>query len=159
MLNYSPLRAALAILILTASGPGYAQFKCDASTSSKWLHSPAGFKDGSVIPKSLIQVVDRHFAKASAMLDRRPYAALRADQVTQFVGDAAFSKRATSEFHPYLVRAVFPTPNSNLELRWVGDDLHVEAAGLGCAPFSNRPIVVFLNRRPASVFVIAAGAL
>jgi hypothetical protein len=62
-------------------------------------------------------------------------------------------------FRPYLVRAVFPSSNPQLTVQWSGSDLHVFAAGLGCASFEQRPIIVFLDRKPKVIFVMASAAL
>ena len=65
-------------------------------------------------------------------------------------------KLKKSRLKPYLIRAVFPSPNpEDLGVRWRGETLYVRASSYSCTRFTNHPIIVFLQRRPKAVKVKA----
>lgn len=136
-----------------------AQTQCRASMKNEWLRKPAAWQDGAEVNGSLVQPVSRSVSTAEAMLEKRDAVALSPSSVVKFLGRANVPPSTGRRLRPYLVRAVFPTPAPTLKVRWSGNDLHVFAGGLGCFAFTKQPIVLFLDREPTSIYVMASAAL
>ena len=154
----------MAIIVLSVSTPVLstsvvAQPACDAPTTSSWLRQPPNGQQDGTLAISRVHIVTRDVPAATNMLKDRSLVALTEGDSLRFAGPALAPNASTRTFRPYLVRAVFPTPNPMLTVRWNGNDLHVHATGLGCSPFTNHPLLVFLDREPAHVFVTASAAL
>jgi len=147
----------LAILALVASSASAAaQWQCKEPTSNEWLkQAPATTKE-TAIPEALAQPVTNELTEAVARLSSRDFVRLSQADANRFTGQASPSD---GKRQPYLVRAVFPVGSPSLRISWSGDDLHVFAEGLGCAQFVKHPIVVYLERDPKHVFVMATAAL
>lgn len=140
-------------------GSASAQQTCDIPTTNEWLSVRSPWIGGTFteIDSALVHPVTNDMALAIAMLDRTDVVELNAEAVIKFVGAAAGQSRPDAR--PYLVRAVYPTSRPSLALGWSGSELHVFARGLGCMPFIKHPVIVFLDRRPERVRVMAAAAL
>ena len=161
-LRFAPSLVLAPVLVLSVSitpVAATAPVKCDASTNSDWLRQPIKSLTGARIETSRVQAVRQNISAASAMLENRHFVVLSKRDLVKFVGTTAMPQPTGSYVRPYLVRAVFPTPSPHLEVRWSGGNLHVFSAGLGCAPFTKHPIVLFLDRKPANVYVVASAAL
>lgn len=157
---------ALAILLSLVVPPAIsaerpdAQFQCDATTRNEWLASPSNVDEGEKIDPALVRPISSNIKRAIALLGDRSAIPLTHGQLVEFMGTKASETIPPGDqYHAYLVRAVFPTGRPTLNVRWSGNDLHVFAAGLGCAPFTKHPVIVFLTREPARVFVTASAAL
>ena len=151
------LTFVMALVASTGPAPVTAQPGCAAPVSSAWLRPlPPPDKNVRVEP-SRVHPVSRDLRAAVGMLRIQHVLELSQDDVVRFAGVGM--PRQPAGLRPYLVRAVFPTSNPQLEVRWNGIALHVSASGLGCAPFTDHPIIVFLERGPAAVFVMATAAL
>lgn len=117
-------------------------------------------EEGTAVDASLVHPVIHDLPRAQVMLRVHPVAPLEQAEVVRFTGPVAgVPSEQGGWLRPYLVRAVLPTPNAILDVRWSGTSLHVAANGLGCAAFSNHPIIVYLERKPGDVFVTASAAL
>lgn len=136
----------------------WAQPGCDAPADSDWL-KPAAASTERALDPGLIRPVGRALPRAIALLATRSSVVLTAADVVAMTGVPTVPPPQDRTLRPYLVRAVFPTDKPVLTVRWSGANLHVAAAGLGCAPFTRHPIIVFLDRAPADVFVTASAAL
>ena len=145
--------ALLATLVLTQAG--MSQPACDAPATNEWLRPGTAAPSGPALDASLVHPVTVDLADAAALLAGRPAVLLTWQDAARFVPGEVPAR----QYRPYLIRAVFPTPNPTVRVSWVGADLHVIANGLGCAPFLKHPLVVFLNRPPRQVFVWASSAL
>lgn len=150
---------ALALVVSTAPATVSAQPACEAPASSAWLRQSSGPATNVRVDPSRVHPVIRDLPVAIGMLSIEHALALSQHDAMRFAGAGAGMPPPPDGLRPYLVRAVFPTANPQLDVRWSGSDLHVSAAGLGCAPFKDHPIVVFLERSPAAVFVMATAAL
>jgi hypothetical protein len=106
------------------------------------------------IDRSRIHIVTRDLDAATARLSARSIVPLGRAQLSRFLGEVPASP--AKGLRPYLVRAVFPVLNPVLGVRVQGSALTVLAGGLGCAPFVKHPIIVYLEREPVDVFVIAS---
>ena len=151
-----------AFTLLTGGIPGgsaSAQHTCDIPTTNEWLseRSPPTGGDVAEVDSALVHPVTNDLALAIATLGVADVVELSSEAVVRFVGRAP--EHTSPDTRPYLVRAVYPTPRPTLALSWNGNELHVFAGGLGCSPFTKHPVVVFLDRRPASVRVMASAAL
>ena len=70
--------------------------------------------------------------------------------------EAAEQARALrGKLSPWLVRAVYPTPNSSASASWFGDTLSISAGGMGCALYARHPVVVWLEKMPHRISVEA----
>lgn len=136
-----------------------AQTQCRASMKNEWLRKPAAWQDGAEVDGSLVRPVKRNISTAVAMLEKRDSVDLTQSNVVKFLGGADVPPSTDGHLRPYLVRAVFPTPAPTLKVSWSGNDLHVFAGGLGCFVFTKQPIVLFLDREPTSIYVMASAAL
>ncbi|WP_375288439.1 hypothetical protein [Sphingomonas sp.] len=150
---------ATALVSLSSLSESAVQAECAFAAANEWLRQPSASDEGSVVSNILIRPVDRNVAAAEALLDERSILALDPNQVSTFVGDEDIHRIASKGSRPYLVRSVFPTPVPKLDVRWSGVDLHVFASGLGCFKYTKRPLVIFLDRKPAKVYVMASAAL
>lgn len=155
----APIMVMMAMIVASSPTTAFAQPQCDASISSEWLRPPSDFRVDATIRGSLVLPVVRDVAAATAMLEKRAIVLLTPDGFVRFAGTVPMPQGIDERLRPYLVRAVFPTLNPRLDVRWSGRDLHVFATGLGCSPFMNHPIIVFLDREPVGVFVMASAAL
>ena len=145
-----------AVAAIASAAPAAAQYQCTAPTSNSWLRQAPASTPETRIDDRFVRPVTRALPHAVAMLKKQALIRLSERDVKRFTGTVIPSDQS---LRPYLVRAVFPTATPNLELSWGGSSLHVFAAGLGCAPFTKHPIVVFLDRKPHRVFVMASAAL
>jgi hypothetical protein len=155
-LKWSCRIAAIAGLMTVL--PACTQFGCDAPTSDEWLYSAEQPAEGARLGPDRVRPVVRALPQAISLLATRSALPLSTAQVEQFTGSAAHPSHGGG-FQAYLVRSVFPTPDPHLDVSWDGNTLSVAAAGMGCAPFRKNPIVVFLERQPEHVLVIATAAL
>jgi hypothetical protein len=149
--------SSIAVAVVAFCGPVAAQSECKEPTSNEWLRqAPAGKEQP--VAGALVRPVTRKLPRAIALLSKESLVRLRDEEVLAFTGvtGASSAKRGS---RPYLVRAVYPTGNPQIQVSWSGYNLHVFAEGLGCAPFIKRPIVVFLRRKPKHVFVMASAVL
>ena len=115
-----------------------------------------------MLSRSRITPVTVHLSEAVARLNDRDAVELTSSEAATFIGSAnppSLAENGAPPLRPWLVRAVFPTFNPLLDAAWKGDKLVVFADGLGCAPFVKHPVVVWLDRAPASVIVIATADL
>lgn len=71
----------------------------------------------------------------------------------------AEARALRGKLSPWLVRAVYPTPNAFVGASWFGTTLSVTAGGMGCAPFARHPVVIWLDKMPHRVEVTASAAL
>lgn len=150
---------ALLPLILASAAhaqPAAGQFRCDAPTSNEWLLPPPDTDKGEKVDSGLIYPLQKDVERAIGLLDNQGAIPLTRAQLAEFGVDAAPFSAAR---RAYLVRAVYPVERPRFDVSRVGEDLHVFASGLGCAPFVKRPLVIFLDRKPRRVFVTAAAAL
>ena len=134
------------------------QSACTAPTSNEWLRQGNGSGPVKELPASQVRPVARHLEEAIAKLETRSVVLLSDAEARKFSGEEN-ATGSRPKLRPYLVRAVYPTGNPTLHVAWNGHRLDVFAGGLGCAPFAKHPIVVFLERRPREVFVMASAAL
>lgn len=135
------------------------QTACNLPTTNAWLRDNrqtdwTGWRD---IDASLLQTVSNDIPAAIALLATEGAVQLTAEQVRRFTGEPA--RLLGSETTPYLIRAVYPTAHPSISVGWHRNDLYVFAGGLGCARYVQHPIIVYLDRTPASVFVSASAAL
>jgi hypothetical protein len=155
------MRTALLILLLSLTacvGQG-GQFRCDAPTANEWAtRAPPGFREAPPIAPGNIQIVRLNVAEAAAELSTQPVRALTPVEAGRLIG--AEAPPGSQGLRPFLVRAVFPVENPILTAAWMeGDRLVVVADGLGCAPYVKRPLVLWLDRVPTGLFVVATAAL
>jgi len=135
------------------------QSTCNLPTTNEWLRDNhqtdrIGWKD---IDPSFVQTVSNDIPAATALLATEGAVGLTTEQVRWFAGEPA--RPLGSETAPYIIRAVYPTAHPSISVGWHRDDLYVFAGGLGCARYVQHPIIVYLDRPPASVFVSASAAL
>ena len=132
-----------------------AQWTCSLPATSEWLRegSPPS-DDFAEIDRSRIHIVTHYLDTARTMLSARSIVPLDRAQLSRFLGGVPASP--AKGLQPYLVRAVFPVSNPVLGVRVQGSALTVLAGGLGCASFVKHPIIVYLEREPVDVFVIAS---
>lgn len=146
-------------LAACAGSANDSQSTCNQPTTNAWLRDnrQADWTGWTDIDASLVQQVSNDIPAAIALLATESAVQLIAEQVRRFAGEPA--QLRGSETTPYLVRAVFPPAHPSISVGWHGNDLYVFAGGLGCAPYVQHPIIVYLDRSPASVFVSASAAL
>ena len=131
---------------------------CAAPTSNEWLRQGSSSGPVEELPASQVRPVAQHLDEAIEKLETRSALLLSDAEARRFSGvENGTSSRP--KLRPYLVRAVYPTGNPMLSVRWNGQRLDVFAGGLGCAPFAKHPIIVFLESPPREVFVMASAAL
>jgi hypothetical protein len=154
----------LAILMLLAAAPGRArstEFRCDLPTANPWLTSaPEGFRDRPPIDSSRIQPVSvrEPMAEAVARLADRSVSPLTRAQAARLT--RAPAPVGASAPRPSQVRAVYPGPNPRVVAIWIGRPrLVLSADGMGCARFVKHPLVLWLDRGPARLFVVAGATL
>jgi len=154
---------ALACLIFltvssaTGSGEAAQQFRCDAPTANEWLALPADRSMSKTVEEADIHRIEGDLEGAIGLLDKSSAVRLTKSQLAGFGVERA--RALGQRRRAYLVRAVYPTANPRLSIGWNGDDLHVFADGLGCAPFVKHPVIVILDREPERIFVAASAAL
>lgn len=155
-----------AVLALGVSTPEQAKGditsvqRCELPTAHEWLVSPTGrdWRRAEALDPGLVKMVSLDVAaEAAQLLEKADAVPLSVDQVLRFVG--AEPGDMPADMRPYLVRAVFPSPNVRVSVERLGDDLNVFAGGLGCFPYKKRPVIVYLDRAPDRIFVSAAAAL
>lgn len=157
-------RVALALTFaLTACGgsaatPHESEFSCNLPTTNEWLkREPVDWTELVRIDPSHIRQISNELPSAIRLLEHDSAVQVSAEQVTMFTGVPVSNGPAGTT--AYLVRAVFPTARPVISVGWYQADLMVVANGLGCAPYEKHPIIVYLDRRPANVFVGASAAL
>ncbi len=146
-------------LAACAASASASQSTCNQPTTNPWLKDNrqndwTGWTD---VDASLVQKVSNDIPAAIAVLATDGAVPLTEEQVRLFTGESAHL--GGSDTTPYLVRAVYPTAHPSISVGWHGNDLYVFAGGLGCAPYEEHPIIVYLDRSPARVFVSASAAL
>jgi hypothetical protein len=142
-----------------ASDPAAAQYGCHEPTSNEWLDQGFYRGPGAEVRDDFVQPVTNDLPRAVAMLSSAQFVRLSANDVRRFLGPG-FAIPRGRKLEPHLVRAVFPTDRPKLGVSWDNNgNLFVFAGGLGCAPFSKHPIVIFLDREPQRIFVSASAAL
>lgn len=144
------------LALVCPSFPLAAHPRCSLSTADDWLTK--GERAGPVLQLSneRVRAVTQRLSHAIEMLKTRSAVPLGKADVEAFTGEPVGSGRS---LHPYLARAVFPVPGASLDVRWDGFRLDVFAGGLGCAAYAKHPVIVFLERQPRNVIVIASAAL
>ena len=161
--------SALAALLLLGAT---AQYDCTAPATTPWM-TPGGYKAKATdsVPLWLVfHVNEAGRAAALARLDRKPAVALSSTAArrlaarsiipeTRRANGAPFVADWFKGRKPYLVRAVYPSSEPSLSVDWAGDALLVRADGMGCVPFRNEPLIVWLDRAPNGVLVTASAAL
>jgi hypothetical protein len=135
------------------------QSTCNQPTTNDWLNGnlQSDWTGWTDVDASLVQQVSKDLSPAIALLATEGAVPLTAEEVRRFTGDSAHL--GGSGATPYLIRAVYPTANPSISVGWYGNDLYVFAGGLGCAPYEEHPIIAYLDRSPARVFVSASAAL
>ena len=148
-------------LILAGFGSSAAaQYQCNLPTTNEWLRGEV-YREGpdSEIGEDLIFPVSINLPRAIALLKKDSAVAMSVAQARQFAGPD-LKLPVNRRLKPYLVRAVFPSGDPTTGLSWGPHSrLRVFAEGLGCNLYVKHPIIVFLDRRPKQVFVVASGAL
>jgi hypothetical protein len=134
---------------------------CNASAIATWM--PRGQSiDWDSLPTTqvddgLVHAVKADQAGATARLATAEASPVTLAEAARFTGVAAAKlKPAGARLTPYLVRSVYPVPDSTVRVTWYGDYLEVFGIGEGCAPFTNTPVVVFLDRPPKQVVAMVA---
>ncbi|WP_186728728.1 hypothetical protein [Sphingomonas panacisoli] len=165
----------VALAVAFAQPMPIAQYRCNAPTYASWT-TKFGPRPETVVPGSLIySVKPKRRADAIAMLTRKSAVALDITQAKAMAGFLAtvenlgqppavytpFGRDPNDrvERKPYLVRAVFPGKAPSIAVGWNKDTLIVSAETLGCQPFFNEPLIMWLDREPAAVAVNAGAAL
>ena len=156
-----PLPSALGLILVIASSTSAAVAQpssCIMPTTNEWLMQ--GDSSGPVerLHTDRVRPVSEHVPEAIAKLATRSAVPLTNAEVRRFTGKPSATVSRQS-LRPFLVRAVYPTPHPTFDLGWDGTRLDVFAGGLGCAPYVKHPIIVFLERKPHRVFVMASAAL
>jgi hypothetical protein len=141
--------------------PAVAQSTCHSRTPDEWLRQGTFKGPGVDVSADVIRPVHKNLSRAILLLRNRDAIVLTKADLKTFGLDRSFWWIQDRRLRPYLVRAVFPSPNPSpmLGADWDGDDLYVFAGGLGCLNYTKHPIVVFLDRKPRRVFVTAMSAL
>jgi hypothetical protein len=134
---------------------------CNASAIASWMPKGQSIDWNSLpttqIDAGLVHPVKADLGDATARLATVEAAALSLADAARFTGVApAKLKPARAALTPYLVRSVYPVPESTVRVTWYGDYLEVFGIGEGCAPFTNTPVVVFLDRAPKQVVAMVA---
>jgi hypothetical protein len=156
------VRAALILplsLALAACASG-SPFRCDLPTSNPWrTQAPEGFRRLPPIEAWRIQPLpETHVPEAVARLSDRSVSALTPEEAAELTGAAR--PAGTEALRPWLVRAVYPAANAAIGAAWLdGDRLVVTADGMGCAPFVQHPVLLWLEREPMQLFVVADAVL
>jgi hypothetical protein len=160
------MRLALVLCLATlpaAACASQSEFRCDASTFDSWLaKSPGELRSLPTLPEERIAAVTQDVGGAIARLRDRDSVMLTDSEAGVLTGGAAAPPAGAGggpPLRPWLVRAVFPVSSPHLDAAWEGDGLVVFADGLGCAPFVKHPVVVWLDKAPARVIVVATAAL
>lgn len=137
---------------LVFAGPVLAQERCEAARPDAWFsRPPPPMRDEQPVLEDA-QIVTEREAVALGRLAAEPAVEISDAEVPRFLGPSVRPERPG--LRPYLVRAVLPNPGGGLfRVSWSGDDLHVYSIGLGCPRYIRRAVVVYLDRRPAQVFV------
>lgn len=140
--------------------PGHAtsQDECTIPMTNEWLRQDDRPISGARLDPAQVLPVVADLVQATKALTHRSAVLLTSAQTARFAGHRIPTTNPR-RLHPYLVRAVYPVDDPVLEVRWDGDRLSVSASGLGCAPFTKRPIIVLLEHEPKRVDVIATAAL
>jgi hypothetical protein len=146
------------VSLTSALAAAMVQITCTAQAANEWLRKGDSPGPGTQLSADRIRPVTQRVPQANAKLQRRSVALLTDAEIQKFTGQPS-AKASDRRLRAYLVRAVFPTGNPSLDVRWDGRRLDVFARGLGCAPFTKHPIIVFLERPPRQVFVRASAAL
>ena len=131
---------------------------CLQSATNEWLRQSPVMDSSSFsqLDASRVHIVSHDVPAAIALLASEGAVLIGPETVEQFTGrPRAETPAGTSA---YLVRAVFPTSWPTVGVDLSGDDLHVFAGGLGCAPYRKNPLIVFLDRKPGEIFVMASSA-
>jgi hypothetical protein len=151
-----PLMLSACALARASPGP---EFRCDLPTANAWLTSaPEGFRDRPPIDPSQIQPVREGVDEAAATLAARSARPLTPAEAARLTGLSA--PAGSAALRPWLVRAVYPVSSPLVGAAWLDSDrLVVTADGLGCAPFVKHPLVLWLDRAPGELFVVATAAL
>lgn len=146
-------------LAACAGSASDSQSACNQPTTNAWLkdNRQNDWTDWTDLDASLVKKVSNDVPAAVALLATEEAFQLTAEQVQRFAGEPAHL--GGSGTTPYLIRAVYPTASPSISVGWHGNDLYVFAGGLGCAPYEQHPIIAYLDRHPASVFVSASAAL
>ena len=162
-------------MMLIAALMAVAQYRCDAPTDASWTTKYIGDRT-IIVPNSLIFSVrpDRR-GSAMKMLSDTSWVLLdeaRARKMAGFPATAENYGNPPASFppfgrdpndriarKPYLVRAVFPGKAPSISIGWIKDTLIVSTETLGCQPFLNEPLIVWLHKAPAAVAVNPGAAL
>jgi len=147
-----------AALFLLGAAP--LQSWCNLPAHASWMRPGTRNEGGRAVPASHIFPVVSGLSRSVESLRHRPIRLLDAAEAAKLGGTGIrTAMRGQRRLRPYLVRAVYPTRHPTIAVRWYGDHLSVNSGGLGCFPFTNRPIIVLLNRAPKQLFVDAHAAL
>lgn len=162
-------------MILAAALLAVAQYRCDAPTAASWTTKYVGNRD-IIVPNSLIYSVrTARRAAAVRMLAARSWVLLGEAQAKAMAGFPATVENYANPpasyppfgrdpgdrvpRKPYLVRSVFPGKAPSISLGWIKDTLIVSTETLGCQPFFNEPLIVWLHKAPTAVVVNPGAAL
>jgi hypothetical protein len=151
------VRCLTAAVVALAPVPAAAQNGRTEPTSSEWLRQAPNPQPPKRLSDDQVSPVAHELPEAIARLERSPAVPLRDSEVQKFLGRPA--PDADRKLRAYLVRAVFPSAHSMVHVRRDGSRLDIFADGLGCAPYTKHPIIVFTDRRPRRIYVMAGTVL
>ena len=142
----------------TGSMPNENQPNCKLPTTNEWLkRDRANWNEFVPVDASLIYQISNDLPSAIRLLANEGAVQISSNQVRRFTGEPLIEEPVGRT--AYLIRAVFPTRRPSVSVGWYQDDLEVFAGGLGCARYEKHAIIVYLDRRPVTVFVGASAAL
>lgn len=164
-----PIAVALSLATMSLS---FAQEACTAPTSNPWL-TPIGHQEKiqQAVPLWILYAVQAdYYTEAVARLRAHRAIRLGRAEAERMAGSPIMAfphpklpqyspARLKRKRHPYLVRAVYPVAALRVEVGWAGSRLLVLASGMGCAPFIEKPLIVWLEREPGEVVTWAEADL
>jgi hypothetical protein len=124
---------------------------------SYWLRGggPTLREDQQIDPNRIVPVTSNR-SHAKRLLAKRPFIRLTRAELKAFTGEPITSGSG-HDLQPYLVRSV--GAQDTTLVRWDGQNLEVIGIAMGeCPSLINRPVIVFLERRPQQLFVVTYGA-
>ena len=145
-------------LVVLAAAPAPAQYPCTIPATNEWLSKGDRSESEKKLDGDRIRPVTEHISESITKLLSHSVLSLSVADVKYFTGKPSASD-FDSRLRPYLVRAVYPTSDPAFDVRWDGRRLDVVTEGLGCEPYVKHPVVVFLERPPQEVYVMAFSAL
>jgi len=131
---------------------------CDEPSSTEWIWVGTWTGEVVEIEPTKFSAVGRHLDVAIQRLEDSSAIRISPEEVNNYLFESQVPALSENEFY-ILVRAVFPGGGPHISVGWLGDDLAVSTASLGCAAYSNHPLVVVVDRMPVQVHVSALSAL